>query len=215
MKRQVIGWVLVLALIPLPAEAKTKSILRFEDKSKPPATQNAPVGDAPAGEPSPVAGENAPAAEGHAPVESAPPGDAGKDAGLLPGTPAEEDARTPAPRPSGRARTEPVAPPPEWPIAAPSPRRDSAGKSVALPVAPSPPLPQRPVPFTYAPVRPGSVSPRGYDPSLAPPGDLRIPPLAPTVTGQPPARPRVLPRLAPYGTALPPDRMEPPAAAPR
>jgi hypothetical protein len=222
MKLWAIGLVLALMVIPLRAEAARKSIFRFEQKSEPAGTEKTPVEEslAPAATPAPPEG-------------SAPPGDAGgrsdwygekfpktvtpgagEESGL-PGTPAEEEKTLPAPRSSGRVRTAPMAPPPELPMAAPSPRPASAPRSIAIPAPPAPMQPQRPAPFAYPPALPGTITPRGYDPSLAPSGDIRFPAPAPVVSGQPPVRPRALPRLAPYGTALPPDQSEPPAAAPR
>lgn len=235
MRRWAILWglpVAALLLIPAGVDAKKKTILRFDKKGetsapakpaakKTPSPSEAPTpGEAPT-TPSPDQGA-APGDVGGRPdwygkkfkEQGAAPG-AGEEGAALPGTPAEEETTTAPTRPAERARSLRAAPPPELPVPAPSPRTRSASKSVSVPVAPGPKLPTRPEPFTYAPVQPGTITPRGYDPSLAPRGQVRIPAPAPIVSGRSPSRPRALPRLAPYGTALPPDQTEPPAAIPR
>ena len=232
MRRWGMGLALALLVMPLGAEAGMKSILRFEKNEKPAAAEpEVPITQAPA-----VEDSDSPASQGAVPggdvggradwygekfpTEGAAAGTPRSGAGLrqqddsaLPGTPAEEEDRVPAPRATGRVRSTPVPPPPDLPIAAPAPRPASAANPVVIQPAPAPSLPQRPEPFTYMPSPPRAITPRGYDPSFAPMGGVRLP--APPVAGQLPARPRALPRLAPYGTALPPDHPAPPAAAPR
>ncbi len=228
MSRWAMGLLMALVLIPFHAHAGTKSILRFEKKEKPVAVENAREGETPPGEPpaSPPAQHTTPGdpttrSDWYGekfPKESAPEtGEGPRDLTEqgLPGTPADEDERTPIPRPSGRVRTTPAAPPPELPLAAPSPRPTTAAKPVVIPATPAPRIPSRPLPYTYAPVPPDVVTPNGVAPSVTPRTSDRIPAPAPVLSGQGPARPRALPRLAPYGTALPLDRTAPPAAAPR
>jgi len=228
MKRWVIRWaipaVAVILLIPFTADAGMKTILRFEKKKETsaqekPAAKEAPSQDATAPEGTPPAPpSDQEAAPGGRPDwygHKFPTQDAAQVGAGLPGTPAEEETTTAPTRPVDRVRVAPSAPPRDLPVAAPSPRVPSTATPIAVPAAPAAKLPTRPEPFTYAPVQPGTITPRGYDPSLAPPGQVHVPAPAPIVSGQPPARPRPLPRLAPYGTALPPDQTEPPAAIPR
>jgi len=234
MKRWVIRWampaVAAILLIPFTAEAGMKTILRFEKKKETsapekPAAKEPPSQDATAPErasPAPTSDQGA-APDGAGRPDDRPDWygrkfsteDAAQVGAGLPGTPAEEETTTAPTRPVDRVRVAPSAPPRGLPIAAPSPRAASTATPIAVPAAPAVKLPTRPEPFTYAPVQPGAITPRGYDPSLAPPGQVRVPAPAPIVSGRPPVRPRPLPRLAPYGTALPPDQTEPPAAIPR
>jgi len=228
MKRWVIRWAIPAAaailLISFTADAGKKTILRFEKKQgtsapEKPAAKEAPSQDATAPEGTPPA---PPSDQGTAPDgrpdwygRKFPTQDAAQEGAGLPGTPAEEETTTAPTRPVDRVRVAPSAPPRGLPIAAPSPRAASTATPIAVPAAPAVKLPTRLEPFTYAPVLPGTITPQGYDPSLAPPGQVRVPAPAPIVSGRPPVRPRPLPRLAPYGTALPPDQTEPPAAIPR
>jgi hypothetical protein len=232
-----IAVVLGLAVaLPAGAGAAPKSIFRFEKDSK---TVEKPASEAEEGETTsgnaganagPLDPEGAPNAESSAafpagigtagadagPVdpEGAPNaepsaafpagiGTAGESAapGLLPGTPAVLDPVIPGAPLGPRFRE----PPPDAGRAG-----ESAGGSVGIP-----PRPPTPKPFVYAPAPRGAGTATGYDASVAPPSAVRVPAPAPIVSGQPPPRPRVLPRLAPYGSALPPDHTVPPAAVPR
>lgn len=97
--------------------------------------------------------------------------------------------RTPAPR-----------------LGAAAPERPAGTEGIA-------PGPDAPKPFTYerAPRAVGTAT--GYDAAVTPNPVLVDPavPLMPS-TGEPGAVPRPLPRLAPYGYALPPSQNTPPAA---
>jgi hypothetical protein len=132
----------------------------------------------------------------------------------LPGTPVETEAVPPLPRrePTIRRGVRYLEPPPR-PSSLPGLGSEERPAPTSLPSLPA--RPEQHVPFTYQVTPPVAETPRGYSPSVAPRGEPRLPSAAPIVTGQPPPAPRVLPRLAPYGTALPPDQTEPPAALPR
>ena len=97
-----------------------------------------------------------------------------------------------------------------------APRKTSETPETGAQNIPIPSVPSRQqLPPAYVPAPRGVPTITGYDASVAPPGLVRIPAYDPGLAGQAPPQPRVLPRLAPYGSSLPPDQTTPPAAIPR
>ncbi len=222
-----IGLVLTL---PAPAHAARKSILRFHEKSKrskpkaEPEKPTLPSNLAPAVR-SPLLGGSSqegwllrlPSEKGRLleEVGTRPDWFGKKFSAHAEG--AEQSGETEEPSAQGAFPGTPAVEEPasRGALPAPGPPGGAAGPSGAQNIAIPAPPPQSQLPPVYPSSPRGAPTVTGYDASVAPPDSVRIPAYDPGLPGQPPPRPRVLPRLAPYGTALPPDQTTPPAAIPR
>jgi len=214
---------LLVPALPDPVQAQVKSILRFEKSEKPPKREKAAEDSAEADESGKESsqGSAGSARQGKLTEE-------GEQAGLDEGAPRPPDAGLPG-TPATLALPDAKAP---AAMSAPSMAESAPPARPAVPgrraVRPPGAAPQRPVDLTEG-IAPGPEAPRpfvydrapravgtatGYDAAVAPPSILADP-TAPSPPLQPGAVQRPLPRLAPYGYALPPGESTPPAARPR
>lgn len=218
---------LLVGTVPGPASAQVKSIFRFEKEAKPskqdgtaekgkeaPGEGSGKVQGRP-GSTRQVIGEEG--EEGAARPPQAPEAPDVTGAFGLPGTP----AMLAPPGVEAPAGPEVPSVPQAPPLVNPAMPGEAAARPLgATPrerrgeVEAPPALPEAPQPFVYerAPRSVGTVT--GYDAAVAPPPQLYDPATPPALgAGQPGVRP--LPRLAPYGYALPPGDATPPADRPR